>query len=202
MSDTQLAPGDAVTRHLLQAIDGSKEALAWLDAHLHGLAVFVRALGNGKKGLESLRAMPQGEWDHLVETICNDGLDPVLEERHPDVHLLFEAVKGDDGALGRLRRKKPSFAKLAETIRAYHEQYGGGGGEEAPTDRLPCSAAADVGCLIGEMHLNKGEYHKAIEAFTRAIENQPTADVYEGRAAAYRALADLDEQKARELKLG
>jgi tetratricopeptide (TPR) repeat protein len=202
MSDTQLAPRDTVTRHLLQALDGDKEALAWLDAHRHGLAVFTRALGNGKKGLESLRAMPPAEWDHLVETICNDGLDPVLEQRHPDVHLLFEAVKGDDGALGRLRRKKPSFGKLAEAIREYHEQYAAGGAEEAGRGGIPASAAADVGCLIGEMHLGKGEYPKAIEAFTRAIENQPTADAYQGRASAYRALADLDEQKARELKQG
>ena len=58
--------------------------------------------------------------------------------------------------------------------------------EEAGKDCIPSSTAADVGCLIGELHLSKGEYHKAIEAFTRAIENQPTADVYEGRAIAVR----------------
>ena len=41
---------------------------------------------------------------------------------------------------------------------------------------------------------------KAIEAFTRALESNPTADVYEGRAQAYRALAEADERKARELR--
>jgi hypothetical protein len=56
--------------------------------------------------------------------------------------------------------------------------------------------AADVSCLIGEMHLSKGDFGRAIEAFTRAIDNQPTADAYLGRARAYRGLAERDEQRA------
>jgi hypothetical protein len=60
-------------------------------------------------------------------------------------------------------------------------------------------AAADVSCLIGELHLSKGEYRKAIEAFSRAIETRPTPDAFRGRARAYQALAGDDERRAEEL---
>jgi uncharacterized protein HemY len=55
---------------------------------------------------------------------------------------------------------------------------------------------ADMGCLIGELHLRQGEYEKAIEAFSRALETRPSSDLYEGRARAYRALAERDEAAA------
>src|SRR5262249_55516574 len=165
----------------------------WLEEHRRGLAVFARAITNGRKAIENLRAMPAADWDPLFELVCDDGLDETLQQKHPDVHQLFEAVKGDDEALARLQRKRPSYARLAALVREFHEKYLLAGSQEATGDCIPSSAAADVGCLIGEMHLSKGEYHKAIEAFTRAIENQPTADAYEGRAKAYRALAALDE---------
>ncbi len=68
---------------------------------------------------------------------------------------------------------------------------------------MPEEAAADVSLLIGEMHLKAGEYVKAIEAFTRSIEANPSAaDEYEGRSRAYRALADEDERKAKDLRAG
>lgn len=73
--------------------------------------------------------------------------------------------------------------------------------EEAPEEFGP-SATADAACLVGELHLSKGEYDKAVEAFTRAIESHPTADAYEERAKAYRGLAEVDERKARELLAG
>jgi uncharacterized protein HemY len=50
------------------------------------------------------------------------------------------------------------------------------------------------------MHLKQAEYEKAVEAFTRAIESNPTPDVYEGRAKAYRALAERDERQAQDLR--
>jgi uncharacterized protein HemY len=59
------------------------------------------------------------------------------------------------------------------------------------------TSAADAAVLVGELHLRQGEYAKAIAAFTQAIENRPTADAYQGRAKAYRGLADKDEQEAR-----
>ncbi len=55
---------------------------------------------------------------------------------------------------------------------------------------------ADAACLVGELHLKRGEYQKAVEAFSRAIENHPTADAYQGRAQAYRGLAADDEREA------
>src|SRR5262245_27411232 len=45
--------------------------------------------------------------------------------------------------------------------------------EDAPGD-ISTSAAADTACLVGEMHLRQGAYEKAIEAFSRAIENNPS----------------------------
>jgi tetratricopeptide (TPR) repeat protein len=201
MNDTQLAQGDPAARHLLAALGGSKDSLSWLDHHKKGLSVFARALTNGgSKGLEGLKALDPAAWDELFDTVCNDGLEQALQDRHPDVYLLFEAVKGDEEALAQLKRKKRSYGKLVEVIREAHEKYLLSSSEEVGKDCIPSSAAADVGCLIGELHLSKGEYHKAIEAFSRAIENQPTADVYEGRARAYRALAEQDEHKAVSMK--
>ncbi len=60
---------------------------------------------------------------------------------------------------------------------------------------------ADAACLVGELHLTKREYRKAIEAFTRAIEENPTPDAFEGRAKAYRALAAADERASRRAKV-
>jgi hypothetical protein len=73
------------------------------------------------------------------------------------------------------------------------------GSEEEQRGEIGRTAAADTACLVGELHLRQGEYEKAVQAFTQAIESNPTADVYEGRARAYQALADRDERKAREL---
>jgi hypothetical protein len=69
-------------------------------------------------------------------------------------------------------------------------------GNEGEPIPLRGSVAADTACLIGELHLNKGDYLKAVEAFTRALESSPSVDAYEGRARAYRALAASDERKA------
>ncbi len=68
------------------------------------------------------------------------------------------------------------------------------------TSELRNSDAADAACLIGEMHLRHGELDKAIEAFSRALETNPTPDAYEGRARAYRSLAERDELRARALR--
>jgi hypothetical protein len=74
-----------------------------------------------------------------------------------------------------------------------------GGAEPTGPQAITGDTAADVSCLIGELHLRKGDYAKAVEAFTRAIEGKPTPDAYLGRARAFRALAAGDERKAREL---
>ena len=72
------------------------------------------------------------------------------------------------------------------------------GGKENTPGAFSHIEAADAACLVGELHLQKGDYLKAIEAFTRAIESHPTPDAYQGRAQAYRALADSDERRAQE----
>jgi tetratricopeptide (TPR) repeat protein len=69
------------------------------------------------------------------------------------------------------------------------------------TGNLSQNAAADAACLVGELHLRQGEYEKAVQAFTQAIEGSASADAYEGRAKAYRALADRDERKVLERRL-
>lgn len=77
----------------------------------------------------------------------------------------------------------------------------GGGEEERAEEELNPTSAADAACLVGELHLSKGEYEKAIQAFTQAIEGNPTADAYEGRAKAYQGLAERDERAALERRL-
>src|SRR5262249_46993073 len=103
----------------------------------------------------------------------------------------------DDGVLAHLHRQKPSFAEIAALIREANEKA------VAPGDgdgKLDGTAASDVGCLIGELHLERGEYQKAVEAFTRAIENEPCPDAYLGGGGAYRARAAFDEEQALALR--
>jgi len=199
MRETPLSHCDPAAQQFVHFLEGHRDGLGWLDDHKPGVALFCRALEGGPKAREKLKAMTATQWDELFEIISSDDLSRELNQHHQPAWLLFEAVKGNEKALAQLRRHKPSFAVLAGLIREVNEkevQICNGG----QPDRIPPSAAADVGCLIGEMHLSKGEYHRAIEAFTRAIENQPSADVFEGRARAYHALAALDEQKSREMK--
>ena len=92
------------------------------------------------------------------------------------------------------------YPKVVRRVGESPPQYADGRVAAAEKAGLP-DAAADVSLLIGEMHLKQGEYHKAIEAFTRATENDPrAADEYQGRARAYRALAAQDERRALELR--
>jgi hypothetical protein len=50
------------------------------------------------------------------------------------------------------------------------------------------------------MHLREGDFEKAVEAFTRAIDTRPAADLYEGRARAYRGMAERDMDAAELLR--
>jgi tetratricopeptide (TPR) repeat protein len=186
--------------YTLLAVEGDGEALAWLEANSKGLWLFARAHTGDRKALQSLQDGEVRELDDLFEIIDNDDLTRWLEERHPEFHELFQAVQGDEAALKRLKRKKAAPGKLGEAMRQLHEKYLHRSREERVREDFDGGAAADMRCLVGEMHLSNGEYHKAIEAFTRALESNPTADVYEGRAQAYRALAEADERKARELR--
>ena len=96
------------------------------------------------------------------------------------------------------------YPRLVRRVGESPPQYGDGRAAPAVEEGAPAhlpDAAADVSLLIGEMHLKQGQYARAVEAFTRAIEADPkAADEYEGRARAYRALAARDERRALELR--
>jgi len=183
--------------YLLLALDGNESASRWLADNSRSVALLTRALVGEQQALARLEA-GQCDLDDLFELIDNEDLVDWLAERRPELHLLFEAIQGNDEAAARLKRKKPAFAQLIGPFRKVHEAFlhkthNGNGVIEG-------DAVSDMGCLIGEMHLRQGEYEKAALAFSRAIESQPAPDLYEGRARAYRALAESDETRARELR--
>jgi tetratricopeptide (TPR) repeat protein len=182
--------------YMLLALDGSEPALTWLRDNAAGVDVLARAMIGKRKALASLHADEPGELDDLFELVDNEDVCTWLKERRPDVALLFAAIRGEAEALASLRRRRPALGRLALVVRDLHEkqaQHNGNGAIEG-------EAAADMGCLIGEMHLEKGDYEKAIAAFTRVIETRPAPDLYEGRARAYRGLAQRDERRAEELR--
>jgi tetratricopeptide (TPR) repeat protein len=194
--DGWLADENPDLYHLLRAADGDAEALAWLRRKDGGLGLFAEALAGDRHALEKLRHLPSLDLDGLFGP---PGEPPAwLNERHPMLFLLLNAVRGDADSLKRLRRKA-SLARLAEVARLLYRPGAEDGPEVAAADTLD-GAAADVGCLVGEMHLREHEYQKAIEAFTRAIETSPTADAFEGRARAYHALARADVARAEQLR--
>jgi tetratricopeptide (TPR) repeat protein len=180
--------------YLALALDGDKSAVAWLEANSHGVARFTHALGGDRQALAALQNGAAEELDDLFEVIDNEDLTAWLAERRPELSLLFAAIKGDDGAAARLRSKKAAYARLLPALREVHERFLSRTG--AAHELTEGGAVADMGCLIGEMHLRQSEYEKAIEAFTRAIETRPVPDLYEGRARAYRGLAERDESAA------
>lgn len=186
--------------HLLLALDGDLDALRWLKLRGDGLFLFVEALTGAKEAVESLEAHPAGKLGDLFDTIAHCDVEDWLNENHPELHQVFEFVRGDETALRGLKHKKITCKRVAEIVRLKYRGYRDEDGETAAASdgktAVPEGAAADVGCLIGEMHLQNREYHKAIDAFSRAIESDPTPDAYAGRARAYRALAVLDDRSA------
>lgn len=179
--------------YLLLALDGEELASRWLADNSHGVALLTRALAGEKQALAGLENGHAADLDDLFELIDNDDLCAWLRERRPEVFLLFEAIKGSEDSRLHLEKRRPTFARLVPTLRRVHERFlrrtqgDSGFGDDA---------VADMGCLIGEMHLKQGEFEKAIEAFTRAIDTHPAPDLFEGRARAYRALAERDEGAA------
>lgn len=180
--------------YLTLALDGDDDAASWLAAHSPGVALFTRALAGDRLALASLRNGAAEELDDLFEVIDNDDLSSWLLERQPELRLLFEAIRGDAGAAAALGAKKSAFAGLVPPLKDVHDRFLAR--TAAPNELTEGAAVADMGCLIGELHLRQAEYEKAIEAFTRAIETRPAPDLYEGRARAYRGLAERDESAA------
>jgi hypothetical protein len=190
--------------YMLRGVDGDGEALRWLDAKAPILGLFTRALNGDRHALAVLRHAPAAGFDELCAVIATFDHEEWLRERDGLLHQLFAAVKGNDDARRRLKRKRIGLARLAEAVRARYLSSQGDA-EDAPSRMMargatvPRGAAADVGCLIGEMHLRHGDHVRAVEAFSRSLDSSPTADAYQGRARAYRALAEADERRAREL---
>jgi len=179
---------------LVLALDGDQSAVGWLESNSHGMARFTRALAGDKQALASLQNGAAEELDDLFEVIDNEDLTAWLAERRPELRLLFDAIRGDDDATARLKSKKAAFAKLVPTFRDVHEHFLRR--TVGPHELTEGGTVADMGCLIGEMHLRQAEYEKAIEAFSRVIDTQPAPDLFEGRARAYRGLAERDESAA------
>jgi hypothetical protein len=197
-ADNWLEEAYPAMHYMLLALDGDEAALSWLRDNAAGVDVLARAMIGKRKALASLHADEPGELDDLFELVDNEDVCAWLEERRPEVALLFAAIRGEPGAQANLRRRRPALGRLALVVRDLHDKQvqrnGNGNGA------IEGEAAADMGCLIGEMHLSKGDYEKAIEAFTRVIESRPAPDLFEGRARAYRGLADRDERRAVELR--
>jgi tetratricopeptide (TPR) repeat protein len=204
--DGWLRAEDPEVYYMLRAFEGDEEAFRWLGGKSAALYLFTRAITGDRKALKAFEAADDLDLDDLYATIGTCDLPPELGEKHPELFLIFGAIKGDNDALHRLRRKRPSLVHLAEDLRRRYRDDERQDPDQAPAEpsasqqAIPDGAAADMGCLIGELHLSKSDYAKAVEAFTRSIESNPSPDVYEGRARAYRALALEDERRAQELR--
>jgi tetratricopeptide (TPR) repeat protein len=188
---------------MLRAVESDDAAAYdWLRARSSVLYLFTRAVAGDRMAAAAFEPGHPLDMDDLFGLIRHDDRAHWLGDRHPELHLLFDAIQGDGAALRRLKRKKASLGRLAEAVRVRYVAYEAAPTQEdaapapPPDGELPGAAAADVGCLIGELHLSKGDFERAAEAFSRALEGRPTADAYEGRARAYRALAELDESRA------
>jgi tetratricopeptide (TPR) repeat protein len=186
---------------MLKATRGDSEALGRLKRQSQGLYLFARAFTGETAALDRLRSDEALELEDLFEALQDDRLCDWLRRRDPRLYRFFEAVKGDPHALQQLQRarKKPVLSPLAQVV---SDSYAKRLYQEAGRGEISDDAAADMGCLVGELHLKQGDYHKAIEAFGRAIATNPTIDAYEGRARAYRELAEQDERTAEELRGG
>jgi hypothetical protein len=192
---------------MLRAVENNDPAAyLWLRERSAVLYLFTRAVASDRTAAAAFGPGHPLDMDDLFGLIHHDDRAHWLGDRHPELHLLFDAMQGDDAALKRLKRKKAPLGRLAEDVRARYREFEAAPVEEPPPaaphapGEMPDGAASDVGCLIGELHLSKGDFGRAIEAFGRSLAVTATADACEGRARAYRALADQDERRALELR--
>jgi hypothetical protein len=199
-----LKDDDPEIYHLLRALEGDLDALRWLKHRGDGLFLFVEALTGAKEAVDMLQGRPDDKLVDLLDTISHCDVEEWLSENHPQLHALFAYARGDEDALKGIKNKKAVFKRVAEIVRAkyqnHHDDEVDGLASPDGMTAPPEGVAADVGCLIGELHLLNQDFHKAIEAFSRAISIDPTPDAYAGRARAYRALAALDDHAAAELR--
>ena len=182
--------------HLLLALDGDLDALRWLKHRGEGLFLFVEALTGAKEAMETLESHPAKKLVDLFDTISHCDVDEWLGENHAELHCLFAFVRGDENAFKGIKHNRVTLKRVADIVRDKYRNYRE---EEADAGEILHGTAADVGCLIGEMHLNNREYHRGIEAFGRALASVPTPDAHAGRARAYRALAELVDRAVTDL---
>lgn len=183
--------------YTIRALDGDRKALRWLQANTTMLYQLCRAVAGDSAFALALPAADPLERELLIEAMDHEELLDRTQEHHPEVHLLLKAGKGNIAARRQLTRLKPELAPIADLLRQWYRAKPEIERNEEP---LRHNTAADVGLLVGEIHLSKKEYTRAVEAFTRAIENEPTPDAYEGRARAFRGLADADVAQAEILR--
>ena len=181
-------------RDVVKAADGDAEAIRRLASRGEALRLLPQAVRGDRHAFAALRAADPLELDALCATLLTAETPDGLATRHPELQLLLEAVRGNEVALHRLERKRAGLGRLTRFLRDVCVSA------EAPADggdgRMTDDAAAAVGVLVGEQHLRDRNFARALAAFNRAIEVEPTADAYEGRARAYRGLADLDDHEA------
>jgi hypothetical protein len=187
--------------YLVHALRGDQEASGWLEARSSSMSLFAKAAGGDDEALKLLRRQ-EGDLDDLVGLVgLSNGHTDWLRTNHPTLYQLFEAIQGDRAALRELHQSK--LDEVARVVRSAYQAAQLSDSAQAtapPNTRFDEGEAADVGCLVGEMHLRNGEYFKAIEAFSRALDGAPSADALEGRARAYRALAERDLKQARQMR--
>ena len=163
-----------------RALDGDRKALRWLEGNTTALYHLCRAMGGDKTATDALLAADPVERDLIAEILDSEALLDRVRARHPEVDLVIRAAKGDGSATRRLRGKTAGLARVAAVLRALRSQGAAATDNDAALDE---TEAADVGLLVGEMHLARAEYERTVDAFDRALENQPSPDAYEGRAA-------------------
>src|SRR4051794_30669863 len=80
--------------HILRAIDGDADSLRWLDAKGPALGLFTRAVAGDRHALTAFRSTKPADLDDICGAIANFDRPSWLSEHSPDLHLLFEAIKG------------------------------------------------------------------------------------------------------------
>src|SRR5262249_40231911 len=133
-------------RDVVLAADGDAAAQRRLEGRGEALRLLPRAIRGERHAFAALRAANPLELDALCATLLTTETPDGLDERHPELHLLLEAVRGDETAEHRLMRKKAGLARLARFLRDVC------GAAEGPDDggngALTGDAAADVGLLV------------------------------------------------------
>jgi hypothetical protein len=184
-------------RDVVLAADGDAAASRRLERRGEALRLLPQAVRGDRHAFAALRAADPLELDALCATLLTTEPPDGLAARHPELQLLLESVRGNEVALHRLERKRAGLGRLARFLR---DICGSAESVADDGDGSIADSAADVGLLVGEQHLRDGNYARALAAFNRAIEVEPTPDAYEGRARAYQGLAELDERQARAMR--